>query len=35
MLIGLGDEWDRTGLTQMLAEHGLTTEWGKARTHVD
>jgi hypothetical protein len=33
MLVGLGQEWDRTTLTRMLDEHGLTAEWQQARAH--
>ena len=27
MLSALGEEWDRTTLTQMVADHGLAAEW--------
>jgi hypothetical protein len=30
MLSALGEEWDRTTITQMIAEHGLTAEWQQA-----
>jgi hypothetical protein len=35
MLLGLEDEWDRTILTQMIAEHGLTAEWQQATRQAD
>jgi hypothetical protein len=35
MLTVLGEEWDRTTLARMIAEHGLTAEWEQARTQAD
>ena len=29
-LIGLGKDWDRTELVQLIAEHALTSEWQEA-----
>ena len=34
MLLGLGDTWDRSVLTRMVADHGLAAEWGQACTHA-
>lgn len=30
MLLGLGEEWDRTTLLQFIASNGLAPEWNKA-----
>ena len=30
MLVGLGDEWDRTTLLEMVRRYGLTEEWEAA-----
>jgi hypothetical protein len=35
MLSALGEEWDRTTLTKMIADHGLTTEWQQACMRAD
>ena len=35
MLIGLGDDWDRGPLTEMISAHRLQQEWNRAQEHAD
>jgi hypothetical protein len=35
MLIGLGDQWDREVLIEMLEDHGLRAEWEQANSTGD
>ena len=35
MLIGLGDDWNRLPLVEMLAAHKLQDEWQKVLDHAD
>ena len=34
MLLGLGDSWSRTKLLELVEQHGLQPEWGRALAHA-